>query len=65
MRRKRSIRAEIVVLICSIVAVVLGAMPLLERYNDAHLLILFFGAFGAGAALTNLIRDLRSNKKKE
>lgn len=64
MRKKRSIQAGIVALICSTAAVVLGAMPLFEAYHDAYIWILFFGAFGAGASLSNLIRNLRSGKDK-
>ena len=64
MRRKRKIRIEIFSLICSIAVVLLSAIPLFDRHNDAQILILFFGAFAAGAALTNLIRDVRSDKKE-
>ena len=64
MRKKRSIRAEFFVLCCSIIAVIFGAMPLFEKHNIAQVLILFFGAFGAGASLTNLVRNLREKDKE-
>ena len=64
MPRKRSIRKEIIVLSGSMVVVLIGATPLFDRHNDAQILALFFGAFAAGAASTNLIIKVRDKKRK-
>jgi len=65
MRRKRRIRVEIFALCCSIVVVLMGAVPLFDRHNDAQILMLFFGSVAVGAAMANLIRDARNKKKEE
>ncbi len=64
MTRKRSIRFEILVLCGSLVVVLLGAMPLFDRHNDAQILTIFFGAFAAGVACSNLIISVRRKKEE-
>jgi hypothetical protein len=65
MRRKRKIRVEIFALCCSLIVVLLGAIPLFDKHNDALILTLFFGSVAVGASLTSLIRDARDKKKEE
>jgi hypothetical protein len=59
---RRKIRFEILAFICTIAVVLVSAIPLFNRQTDAKLIALFFGAFGAGVMLTNLIRDVREDK---
>jgi hypothetical protein len=65
MRRKRSIRLEILALCGSLVVVLIGAIPLLDRHNDAQILAVFFGAFAAGISFNRLIIKLRDRKRNE
>ena len=65
MKRRIKIRLEILGLCCSVIAVSASAIPLFNRANDAQLFLLFFGAIGIGATLSNLIRDIRQDKHKE
>ena len=62
---KMSIRKEIFALCGAIIVVLIGAIPLFDRHNDAQILMLFFGAFGAGIAFNRLIIKVRNNKQKE
>jgi hypothetical protein len=64
MRKNRSIRLQIVGLICTVTAVVLSAAPLFDTASDAQILMLFFGAFGAGAIFANLLREVKDRKKE-
>ena len=64
MTRKRTIRMEIFALCASLIVVLMSAMPLFDRHNDAQILMLFFGAFAAGAACSNLILKVRSKKEE-
>jgi len=62
MARKRSVRKEIFALCCSLVVVLLGAVPLFDRHNDALILTIFFGAFAAGISFARLLAKLRAGK---
>ena len=64
MVRIRTMKKEIIALCGSLVVVLIGAIPLFDRHNDAQILALFFGAFAAGAASTNLIIKVRDKKRK-
>ena len=64
MPRKKSIRKEIFALCGSIVVVLIGAIPLFDRHNDAQILMLFFGAFAGGISFRNLIVKLREKNRK-
>ncbi len=63
MTGKRTIRIEIIALCASLIVVMMSAMPLFDRHNDAQILTLFFGAFAAGVACSNLIISVRSKKE--
>jgi hypothetical protein len=65
MARERSIRKEIIALCGSMIVVLLGAVPLFDRHNDALILALFFGGFATGISFRNLIVKLRDRKGKE
>ena len=54
-RRRTSIDA--ILFWGAVAAVLASAVPLFNRHNDALVLLLFFGAFGAGMTLSNIIRD--------
>ena len=62
--RKRPVKLEIFATVCSFVVVLMGAVPLYNRQNDAKLLAVIFGSLAAGVSLTNLVRDV-SDKRKE
>ena len=64
MPRIRSIRKEILALGCSMIVVLIGAIPLFDRHNDAQILTLFFGAFAAGVSCSNLIISVRRKKEE-
>ena len=64
MRKNRKIGLEMLALICTIAVVLASAVPLYNRENDAKVIALFFGAFGAGVMLTNMIRGAGRNKSE-
>jgi hypothetical protein len=61
--RKRSVRKEIFALGCSIIVVLLSAVPMFDRNNDAQVLVLFFGAFAAGMSFARLLAKLRTGNE--
>jgi hypothetical protein len=63
MNKSAKIRLQITALLCSIAAVLASAVPLFNRQNDAQVLLLFCGAFGAGITLSNIIHDKRRNRE--
>jgi len=63
--RKKSIRKEIIALCGSLIVVLIGAIPLFDRHNDAQILALFLGAFVAGISFSNLIRKMRDKKQEK
>lgn len=65
MRRNKSIRTQVFVLILAIICVLVSAGPLFNRHNDAQILMLFFGAFGAGVTVSNLIHKRRKNNDRD
>lgn len=65
MKRIKSIRVQLFFLVLSIVCVLLSAAPLFEKHNDAQILVLFFGAFAAGATVSNMIGKLKKPKDND
>ena len=65
MKRRNKIRFDIVSMICGVVIVVTSAAPLFDKHANARLLALIFGAFGTGAMLSNLIRDIKRRSDDE
>lgn len=63
MGRNRSIRMEIIALCGSMIVVLLGAVPLFDRHNDAQILAIFFGAFATGISFNRLIGKIREKKR--
>ena len=63
MRRNRKLGAQIFTLICTIVVVVVSAIPLYNRTTDAKVIALFFGAFGAGVMLAAEWREHSSARQ--
>jgi hypothetical protein len=59
------VRLSIFALICSIAVVLLGAVPLFDRHNDAQILMIFAGAFAAGIALRDLVYKIRNQETEE
>jgi hypothetical protein len=64
-RKNRSLKLEIIALVCSVIVIFMSAAPLFDRHNDAQILTLIFGSAAAGVALGNLIRKSRERKKEE
>jgi hypothetical protein len=62
---RRRIGLEIIALVCTVSVVLVSAIPLFTRQIDAKLIGLLFGAFGAGAMLANLIRDIKRGKNNK
>ena len=58
-------RLSLFALICSIAVVLLGAVPLFDRHNDAQILMIFAGAFAAGIALRDLVYKIKEQKTEE
>ena len=63
--RKRPIKLEIFATICSFVVVLMGAIPLYNRQNDAKLIAVIFGSLAVGVSLTNLVRDIREQRRED
>ena len=64
MARTRTMKKEIIALCGSLVVVLIGAIPLFDKHNDAQILAIFFGAFAAGASCCNLIIKVRDKKEE-
>jgi hypothetical protein len=65
MRKNGNLKLSIFALICSITVVLLGAVPLFDRHNDAQILMIFTGSFAAGIALRDIIYKIREQRAKE
>lgn len=63
MKINRKTKIKIIAFFCAIAVVLISAIPLFDRHNDALILILFFGSFAAGAMFVRLIEDFKSINK--
>lgn len=64
MKRRPTLYLKVVALVCALLILVVSAIPLFSKSTDARLLGLIFGAFGSGAMLSDLIHDVRKEKRK-
>jgi hypothetical protein len=64
MQKRYRTRIQITTFLCAVAVVLVSAVPLLNRQNDALVLTLLASAFGAGAMLSTIIQDTKQNKRK-
>jgi hypothetical protein len=64
MRRKRSVKVEIFITVCAAIVLLTGALPLINKENDAQLIAAIFGAIALGVSLSNLIRHVREKQRE-
>jgi len=64
MKKRNVFRLKIISLICALLLLVFSAIPLFNKSADAGLLLLIFSAFGSGVMLSNLIHNVRKEKRK-
>jgi len=63
MKKKYKIRLEIISLLCMILLIILSAVPLYNSSTNAAMIGLSVSSFGAGVVLSNLIHDVKKDKK--
>jgi len=56
-------RFEIAALVFTTAAVIIAAIPLFNRNNDALLIALILGTFGSGAAFANLVNGRKQSNR--
>lgn len=64
MKKKYKIRLEIISLLCMTFLIILSAAPLYNSSSNASIIGLIASSFGAGVVSSNLIHDVKKDKKK-